>query len=374
MENLETKELETLTNSIVENVKSSVAEMQKETETQISDIKEEVKWLKAYMQKDAKANLDVKEAHAVIATSFKQAYLNGVTSEAGFNSIFDANIKATYQNTITATDGKEFVFDLFSRDVFYVFERNEVVKELNAKRVNGKSITLPTYDGGVEAYWVGEGEPYTQSKWNTGEVKVELKKLGALVTFTDEMLADDMTTETLYWLIVEDVAVKFAKKTENGIINGEGGYAGILTAANLNTTTVSSLDAITDADIVTAKNKITNGYKGNNDGDIIIATPAVYTALEVMRDVNGNLTYPELRNEGKLFRRRVLQSDVLPATVGLIFGNIRDFYWALERWDYEAVMGYDIGDFQQGKKSLRVSERKWGAPKTGKAFSVIATA
>nr|DAT00704.1 MAG TPA: hypothetical protein [Caudoviricetes sp.] len=31
-----------------------------------------------------------------------------------------------------------------------------------------------------------------------------------MVTFTDEMLSDDMTTQTLYSIIIEDIGVKFA--------------------------------------------------------------------------------------------------------------------------------------------------------------------
>ena len=362
------EELQKITETIVSNVKESVSEMNKETEQKIADIKEEIKGLKAY--KAWQSEISEKSAKEVIVKTFRDVFKAGITSEEWFNSALDNNIKATYQNTVTATDWKEFVAELFSRDVFYYMEKNPVNAELTYRRLNGKSILLPFYDWGVEAYWVDEWAAYTASKWNTGNTKVEMKKLWVLVTFTDEMLADDSTTETLYNLIIEDAAVRIAAKTEDAVINWSWTFAGIIGATGVGEVSIANLANITYDNLVDLETAVEYDY--NNDNNIALMSKATLGQLRKLRDTNWVLTFPTLTDRvPTLMWRRVVKTKALPATVWIIFWNLKDGYYAFERWDYEAVMGYVDGDFKAWKQSLRISERKGWAPKSGKFFAVL---
>lgn len=350
----------------------------------LKNIEMEVKKLKTSMEKENLASLDEKDAKEIITKTFKEAYQNWVTSEKQFGEILEANVKATYQNTVTATDGLEFVFGQFSKDVFYILEKFDLIKELNFKKIKGKSITIPTYAGGVEAYWIEEGNKYTKSKANTGNIKIDLKKLGAMVSFTDEMLSDDMTSQTLYSIIIEDIGVKFAGKIENEVLNGEqnGAIKWILTEDGLQVVEVTGkVTNITDNHLIDADSLIADEFDINPNNNIAIMSKYTLSKLKQLRDANGNLTYPELRDKVPTFlNRRVVKSNKMPVNnvttdtawkVAIIFGNLKDFYWAFEKWNFEAVRGFADGDFESGKQTLRVSDFKGWRCKTVKAFSVI---
>ena len=375
-----TSEVQKQVNNIVEEKLGAKSDFN----SALEDIKTEVKKLKTSMGKESLANLDEKDAKEIITKTFRDAYLNWITSEKQFGEILEANIKATYQNTITATDGLEFVFEQFSKDVFYILEKFDLIKELNFKKIKGKSITIPTYAGGLEAYWIEEGQKYTKSKANTWNVKIDLKKLGAMVTFTDEMLSDDMTTQTLYSIIIEDIGVKFAWKIENEVLNGEQSWAikGILTETWLQVVEVSGkVTNITDNHLIDADSLIADEYDANPNNNIAIMSKYTLSKLKQLRDANGNLTYPELREKTPTFlNRRVIKSNKMPVNsattdvawkVAIIFGNLKDFYWAFEKWNFEAVRGFADWDFETGKQTLRVSDFKGWRCKTIKAFSVI---
>lgn len=380
--------IKALWEKITDEVKKQVEELAQksieENKTTLEDIKDEVKKLKDSINKENLANLDEKDAKEIIAKTFRDAYVSWITTEKQFWEILDSNVKATYQNTITATDGLEFVFEQFSKDVFYILEKFDLVKELNFKRIKWKSISLPTYDGWVEAYWLDEWATYTKSKWKTWTVKIDLKKLGAMVSFTDEMLSDDMTLQTLYSIIIEDIGTKFAWKIEEWVINWAQTAAikWILTETWLTEVEVTwKVENITDNHLVEADSSIADEFDINSDNNIAIMSKYTLGKLKMLRDANGNLTYPELREKVPMFlNRRVVKSNKIPVKdkttdvagkVAIIFWNLKDFYWMFEKWNFEAVRGYADWDFESGKQTLRVSDFKGGKSKTIKAFSAI---
>ena len=380
--------IKALWEKITDEVKKQVEELAQksieENKTNLEDIKDEVKKLKDSINKENLANLDEKDAKEIIAKTFKDAYVSWITTEKQFWEILDSNVKATYQNTITATDGLEFVFEQFSNDVFYILEKFDLVKELNFKKIKWKSISLPTYDGWVEAYWLDEWATYTKSKWKTWTVKIDLKKLGAMVSFTDEMLSDDMTLQTLYSIIIEDIGIKFAWKIEEWVISWAQTAAikWILTETWLTEVAVTwKVENITDNHLVEADSSIADEFDINPNNNIAIMSKYTLGKLKMLRDANGNLTYPELREKVPIFlNRRVVKSNKIPVKdkatdvagkVAVIFGNLRDFYWMFEKWNFEAVRGYADWDFESGKQTLRVSDFKGWKCKTIKAFSAI---
>lgn len=366
-----------------------IAEGQKSTEEKVTSIEESTKNLEAeflsFKEKIAlhDANTDdnqSKMAKSAIVNLFKSIKANDVSSEEQFQKAFDSVIKETYQNTTTATDGAEFVFEQFERDVYAIFEQYPLLNELNTLRLlKGKKITLPRYDGGVGAYFIGEGSTFTASKADTGDISVDIYKLGALVTLTDEMLEDDMTTETLYNLILQEVGVKFANKLENEVLNGDGTYfGGILANAGLveSATTATKVTEITDVDFYAADGLIDEKYDINPSNKVAIMKKSTRNALITARDsVGGNLLFPDLKSTNMIGDYRIVTARSMPTiatgAVAILVGNVKDFYYHVSRKGFTSEMGYLANDFRDGKKSVRCERRDGGEVKDINAFVAI---
>lgn len=360
-------------------VKEQNDAMEKKFDEKMEELSNEVLEIKKSALSTQKG-FDEGKAKEIIVNTFKQVKKTGASSEEAFGEILEAQVKATYQNETTATDGAEFVFDLFARSVYSIFEKFDLVKELSTMNITGKSITLPRYDGGVEAYWIDEGANFTASKGDTGSIKVDIYKLGVLVSLTDEMMADDMTTETLFNLIITETGVKFSLKIEDEVLNGTSGkMEGILTNVNIKevVSTATAFADITEADILGADGKIDTKYDLNPANKIAVMKKTTFNSLKVKRDPStGVLLYPELRLPTPMLNGyRVVLTNKMPAqaasAVAVLFGNIKDFYYHASRQGFSSEMGYIAGDFQSGKKSLRVDRRDGGKVKDGNAFAVV---
>ena len=383
MKDLETKELaKELAPIISETVKEEIKETSKETNEKIESMEKEMKELRLNSKKVAKGSDEADDlAKSVIVNIFKQVQKMGVSSEAQFKEVFDAQVKETYQNTQTATDWTEFVFEQFSKDVYSIFEKFDLVNELNQLDITGTTINLPRYDWGVEAYYVDEGGNFTNSKGDTSNLKLDVYKLGALITFTDEMLSDWMTVPTLYNLIIQEVWVKFAWLIENEILNGEDKIKWVLPYAKINkkTSTATAFADVTENDILDADALIEDKYDINPENKVAVMLKSTFNAFRQKRDANGNLVYPELRDKiPSMLGYRVIRSSKMPAQASwkaaVLLSNFKDFYYYISRNGFSAEMGYMTGDFQSGKKSLRIDQRKGWAPKDIKAFCAVVIA
>lgn len=79
-----------------------------------------------------------------------------------------------------------------------VFSEASLLGRTNPIPLSGNQISIPTdmttpwdSSGGIQAYWEGEGNPYTQSKLKLESVTTKLNKLTALVPVSDELLEDN---------------------------------------------------------------------------------------------------------------------------------------------------------------------------------------
>ena len=74
--------------------------------------------------------------------------------------------------------------------------------------------------GGIRAYWMTEGGSYTASRPKFRQLELKLKKVGALVYATDEMLADAATLESY---LMRNLPEELRFVIEDAVINGPGG-------------------------------------------------------------------------------------------------------------------------------------------------------
>jgi HK97 family phage major capsid protein len=53
--------------------------------------------------------------------------------------------------------------------------------------LTGSPVKIPKFEGGALGYWIGENDAYIESKAKTGTVSLQPRKLGVLMSITDEM-------------------------------------------------------------------------------------------------------------------------------------------------------------------------------------------
>lgn len=141
----------------------------------------------------------------------------------------------------------------------------EVQKKMNADdsllaktssfTISGNSLTLPTdettpWSGGIQAYWVNEGLPHTESKHKFGSAGWRLHKLGALVKITDELAEDAVALESYIKARAPEAIVN---KLNGAILSGDGvgKPMGLLSSGFRVTVAAESAQA---ADTIVAKN------------------------------------------------------------------------------------------------------------------------
>lgn len=92
----------------------------------------------------------------------------------------------------------------------------------NGVKINGVDETSRATGsrwGGVRGYWLAEGDALTASKPKFRKIELSLKKLGALVYSTDELLADTAALESI---VTQAAGEELAFMLDDAILNGDG--------------------------------------------------------------------------------------------------------------------------------------------------------
>ncbi len=90
--------------------------------------------------------------------------------------------------------------------------------------ISANAISMPVnetspWEGGVQAYWEGEGQLHTESKPKFGMLDLKTKKITALVKVTDELLEDATALEAF---IKAEAPEAILHKVNVAIISGDG--------------------------------------------------------------------------------------------------------------------------------------------------------
>jgi HK97 family phage major capsid protein len=146
------------------------------------------------------------------------------------------------------------------------------------------------WNGGVQAYWLAEGAPLTETKSKLGQASWKLNKLGALVKVTDELLEDATALES-YIKAMAPEAINH--KINSAILTGDGvgKPTGLLSSGFKIQVAKESLQT---ADTVVAKNVIKMYSKmipSARANAVWFINPAVEEQLRVMKDDLGNFIY-----------------------------------------------------------------------------------
>ena len=368
---------------------SQVEEGQKNIEAELISIKEKLA-TKSFNSDDVE---HVKKSKEVFVKSAIEIFKNGVQEEAPAMKIFEVNAKAAFQNEGIATEGLEFVFDQFSKDVLMWLKNYPLVDEVGSINIKGLTIKLPTWVNSVTAAWFGEGATITKSKGTTAFLTFTVKKLASLISVTEEMLEDNMTTEDLYNLFVMSAGNSQAAVIENGIINSEStNMLGIIPNANTvnvvlptgNTQLRNASATVIDNALVDLDTAISDEYVGNINNAVAIMSKYTLGILKKLKTTDGSYLYPELReaNPKLLGKYRIITSTKMPvqsqaqdllSTKQIIAGNLKEFYLIVRSRKFTATRGLATGDYEADLQSVKVTQRLTGNVLAGQAFAVLAT-
>lgn len=114
---------------------------------------------------------------------------------------------------------------------------------LNVPAINETSRADGSRFGGLQSYYIAEGDTFTGSQLGLTQVSLTLHKLGVFCYLTNELINDNAFDLTNY--LQEKVALELLFKTNDGLINGAGSTqpTGIMNAAALVTVSTSSSNA-----------------------------------------------------------------------------------------------------------------------------------
>lgn len=153
------------------------------------------------------------------------AFLTAVRN-AGIGQKVDERLKAAYQKESIGEDGGFLVPDTLLQTILKKLNTDDesLLSRTSQFTVAGNSMSLPideTYPwtGGIQAYWVAEGQQLTDSKQKWGVANWRLHKLAALVKTTDELLEDSVGLESY---IQRAAPMAIMHKMNDAILNGNG--------------------------------------------------------------------------------------------------------------------------------------------------------
>lgn len=242
----------------------------------------------------------------------------------------------------------------------------KIPKAKETSRANGSR------NGGIQGYWIGEGEAPTSSKMALEEQEVKLNKLGALTYATDEMLQDAPFFAS--WLD-QKVTSELRFKLDDAIVRGSGVAMplGILTHSEALVTQTKE-DGQTSATKLNYKN-IARMYARMRADRLGNAVWYINQALlpEIMflkDDSDRNIFLPGGNIAGAPFGTLLgrpifpIEQAEAPGTVGdIIFADLSDYMLIDKGGTPEFAASIHV-KFVEGETAMKWTLRVGGAPLT----------
>jgi HK97 family phage major capsid protein len=104
-----------------------------------------------------------------------------------------------------------------------ILSNKTLVMQMGARTINGLvgNLDIPKQLTGLSTYWVDENEPVTESSMNFGLINMRPKTLGALTSYTRQMLLQ--ATPEIESLLRQDLMRVMALELDRAAIAGAGG-------------------------------------------------------------------------------------------------------------------------------------------------------
>ncbi|MFW6173528.1 MAG: phage major capsid protein [Elusimicrobiota bacterium] len=244
------EEEETLDEEVKENLKSFLETTSKDISSEMrKEIKADLeKWMEEQKEAQAKKvgiyNEDVKDSRKVLNDKFKKTveaiYTNDVDSLQKLGG-YASRKEMTTDGTGTPYGGYAVDSELSAEIRHLVTEYGVARREMSVLQLSKNSYDANSLATDVSVFWTDEGSQIDSTQVVLGQDSLELKKLGAIVTITSELLQDEEVD--LFSFISGRVAEGFAKAEDEAFFKGDGtstygSFTGILEADDVNTTTL----------------------------------------------------------------------------------------------------------------------------------------
>lgn len=232
--------------------------------------------------------------------------------------------------------------------------------------------------GGIRGYWLGEGGSFTASAPKFRQIDLKLKKAGALVYATDEMLADSVALESY---VMRNLPEELRFTVENAIINGSGAGQPLGIVGSGATISVAK-ETGQAATTLVAENVMkmwSRRWVGANDYIWLVnqdVTPQLHS-MSVAVGTGGNLVYmPPGGLSGlpyaTLYGRPVLEVEYCQTlgTAGDIILFSPGEYAAIDKGGIESASSIHV-NFTTGEQVFRFVYRFDGQPKWNSALTPL---
>jgi len=240
-------------------------------------------------------------------------------------------IDPRFQNTAAyekfAKDGGLLIPTDFMSEINTKVQGDEsLLSKCSVYTVSGNALSLPVdeaapWSGGIQTYWVSEGNTITESKGALKLAHWRLNKLAALVKATDELLEDAPALESY---IKSRAPSAIMHKINDAIVNGDGSGKpfGIL---NSGFKVSVAKESAQTADTIVYKNIVKmEAVHIPSANSVWLAHPKCREQLRQLKDDNGNAIYmnggsfPNLASAGfdTLMGKRVIYMMGAMPTLG----------------------------------------------------------
>lgn len=246
-------------------------------------------------------------------------------------------------------------------------------------------------------YWIGEGAQKKSSQFTIGQEDLELKKLAAIIPWTDE-LAEDTEIDVVDF-ISGLIAEELAQAEDEAFFNGDGtstygSFTGVLNLAGANVVTLTGTDFDDmDADDLLAMQDATpQGALANGK---YFMHRSVRSIIRKLKDNEGRYIYQEPGGSepATLWNKPVVLVEAMPAagdsaedTPFVVFGDLKKAYYlgtkatgvkmdvATEATIRNVADDDDLHLFSQDMTAVRFVERIGGVGVLENAVTVLKTA
>ena len=231
----------------------------------------------------------------------------------------------------------------------------------------------------VTVSWTDEGSAIGSTQVVLGQNSFSLEKLTAIVTMTNELLADEEID--LFGFVSARVAEGFANKEDEACFNGDGtstygSFTGLLNSAAVNTTTMAAttFDSMDADDLLDMIEDSPQSIRGTGK---FFMNFSIMNLIRKLKDTAGNYIYQDISASGPatIWGRPIVLVEVMPSTADtaaetafVIYGDLRKgcyfgFKGGMEAKRFDAGIVQDVAGtgtinlITEDRQAIRITER-----------------
>lgn len=245
--------------------------------------------------------------------------------------------------------------------------------------MQGTELVMPKLTGGVQVYWIGEGQTIPQTQPDFGEFRMTVKKMAALVPMTSELLNDSslQIANLLATLFAQALAKEEDRIVLTGNVTGGDPFNGVMYDPDVGMYTMpSTKTAFTDITADMLADVASQLPAALADGAQFYFHRTILNVLRKLKDLDGNYIWSQPTADGQpgmIWGYPYTLCELMPTISAsgagkpmIFFGNLQHYYIG-DRQQMTVARSEHVG-FAQDKTFLRVLQREgmaYAIPQTG---------